>query len=192
MHRRLTPSFAAALALVALASLASAALACGGAGKTTAAMPSCCSAKSRVATACAAQPAAPAACASKSATASVVMPAPVTAPFAALPNFAQPTPLVSGLMAFLDPETGLLTGPIGDLQAPTDLALTAPVELTPVPGIRGGITLDLQGTLMDNYVLTIDPLGRRSISCVQDARKALAPAAPILATPLTISPISER
>lgn len=196
MHRRVTPLPVVVFALLATASLASAAFACGGAGKSAAAMPSCCSAKVRTATACATPAAktaaAPAACASPTALAA---PAPAAAPFAALPSFAQPAPIVAGLMAFIDPETGMLTGPIGSLQVPEDLsrAFAAPVELTPVTLPAGrGVMIDLQGTLQDFYTITIDPLGRRAIRCVQDAKHAHAPVAPIAPVQPAIAPIAER
>lgn len=196
MHRRATPLPVVVLALLATASLAAAAFACGGAGKSAAATPSCCSAKARTTTACATPAAktaaAPAACASPTA---LVAPAPAAAPFAALPNFAQPAPVVSGLMAFIDPETGMLTGPIGSLQVPEDLsrAFAAPVELTPVTLPAGrGVMIDLQGTLQDFYTITIDPLGRRAIRCVQDPKHAHAHVAPIAPAQPTISPIAER
>lgn len=170
--------FSACIALVAMVALAGAALACG---------------NHKAKTAASAAPTAP-----KSA---AVMPAPGTlislpgasAPvaksaFSSLPNFTQPAPAVAGLWAFIDPETGLLSGPIRDLQVPEDLGgvLGSPVELTPVTLPNGAVMIDLKGTLQDYYVLTIDPLGRRSVRCVQDARHAHAPAAPI------VLPIAER
>jgi hypothetical protein len=192
MATRVTPlRLLVAVALVAMSGLAGSAMACDGHSRQASAAPSGCAAKSATAAACAQPAARPQAAASVS---SLAGPAPVAVPFAALPNFAQPAPIVAGLMAFIDPETGLLTGPIGDLQVPADVAraIAAPAELTPVTLPNGAVVLDLQGTMMDNYVLTIDPLGRRTIRCVQDARKALAPAAPVAPSAPVILPIAER
>jgi hypothetical protein len=192
MATRVTPlRLAVTVALVATLGLAGSAMACDGHSKAAAAAPSCCAAKSATAAACAKPVAAPQATTSFT---SLAGPAPVAAPFASLPHFAQPAPIVAGLMAFIDPETGMLTGPIGDLQVPADVArvFAAPADLTPVTLPNGAVVLDLQGTLMDNYVLTIDPLGRRTIRCVQDARKALAPAAPVAPSAPVILPIAER
>ena len=101
------------------------------------------------------------------------------APATALPSL--------GLMAFLDPETGQLTGPINYLVPPADQrAANATVLLTPVQRSNGAWLLDLKGTGMEHYVMQIDPLGHRRIVCVQDARLApqagfvpLAPLAPV-------------
>ena len=112
--------------------------------------------------------------------ASVARSATPQAPAAAAPS---PAPGVGslGLMAFLDPETGMLTGPIGELVPPADQrAASANVLLTPVQRANGAWLLDLKGTMMENYVLQIDPLGNRRVLCVQDARRlpALLPVAP--------------
>jgi hypothetical protein len=170
--------------------LASSASACGDSkDKTASAAHSCCVTKT--ATACA-QPSAKTA--AKTATAPVAAPAAVAsapaapAGYRALPGITQPAPVVAGLMAFLDPETGQLTGPVSGFTVPEDVArmFALPVELTPVTLPNGSVMLDLQGTLQDYYVLTIDPMGRRTIRCVQNPRQAQAPAAPV------ILPISER
>ena len=102
-------------------------------------------------------------------------PAPVVQPV--------PAPGSLGLMAFLDPETGMLTGPIGDLVPPVDQrAASANVLLTPEPRPNGAWLLDLKGTGMEHYMIQIDPLGNRRVFCVQDARHvhglAPLPAAP--------------
>lgn len=91
-----------------------------------------------------------------------------------------------GLMAFLDPETGLLTGPIGQLVPPADQqAAAANVLLESVRTPSGGWLLDLKGTGMEFYVLQVDAFGRRYVSCVQDVRHV-----PVLlprpATPLAV------
>jgi hypothetical protein len=104
-----------------------------------------------------------------------------TAP-AAKPQQTSPAPAAAlpslGLMAFLDPETGLLTGPIHYLVPPADQrAASANVLLTPVQRLNGAWLLDLKGTLMDSYVLQIDPLGNRRVVCVQDPRSVM-PVAP--------------
>jgi hypothetical protein len=124
-------------------------------------------------------------------------PAAPAAPFASLPNFAKPEPVVAGLLAFLDPETGLLTGPIGDLRVPDDLnrAFAAPVELTPVTLPNGSVMVDLQGTLQDYYILNIDPFGRRTVQCVPNVLQAKTPPplpAKSAAKTLVVSPIAER
>ena len=88
-------------------------------------------------------------------------PKPLPAPAATLPSL--------GLMAFLDPETGQLTGPISYLVPPADQrAASANVLLTPVRTRSGGWLVDLKGTGMESYVLQIDPLGNRRVICVQD------------------------
>jgi hypothetical protein len=106
---------------------------------------------------------------------------------AAQPQKASPAPAATlpslGLMAFLDPETGQLTGPISYLVPPADQrAASATVLLTPVQRLNGAWLLDLKGTLMESYILQIDPLGNRRVVCVQDPRLApqmpLAPLAP--------------
>lgn len=185
-----------ALALAATATLAVAAHACD-AAKSASAMSSCGAVKSRTASAVTKPVAAKPAASTAAALPALSAPAAAApAPFAALPNFAQP--VVAGLMAFIDPETGMLTGPISELQVPADLASAfgATPDLTPTPLPGGGFTVDLQGTLQDYYVMTIDPLGRRSIRCVQDARHAHththAHAAPVAPAPTTILPIAER
>lgn len=184
MARRATElGLATGLVLVAMFAFTAGASACGDAKSASATKASCAS-ESRAA-ACAATGAKTA---TVPASPSILLPlasAPsplATRAFPALPGFSQPQPIVAGLMAFIDPETGLLTGPTGDLQVPDDLARTlAPqVTLTPVTLPDGSVMVDLQGTLMDYYVMTIDPLGRRSIQCVQDPRQALAPTLPII------------
>ena len=110
-----------------------------------------------------------------------VAPAAVAAPVPAV----APAPARGslGLMAFLDPETGMLTGPIGDLVPPADQrAASANVLLTPVRRANGAWLLDLKGTGMEHYVIQIDPFGNRRVFCVQDPRHATEsgplPAAP--------------
>lgn len=134
--------------------------------------------------------AASAAFAGTPATGASAQPATATTP-AAGPQAAPPAKVAAlpslGLMAFLDPETGLLTGPIGYLVPPADQrAASANVLLTPVQRANGAWLLDLKGTLMESYVLQIDPLGNRRVVCVQDPRFAppalpapLAPLAPL-------------
>lgn len=101
--------------------------------------------------------------------ASTPAPTTATAPAAVAP------PIVYGLMAFLDPETGLLTGPISSLVPPADQrAASASVLLEPVPLPNGGWMLDLKGTGMESYVLHIDTFGRRSVTCVQGVADAPA------------------
>jgi hypothetical protein len=82
-----------------------------------------------------------------------------------------PPALTSGLLAFLDPETGLLTGPIGQIVPPADQQAAAknalPVKIQ-MPW--GGWIIDLQGTGQEYYMLQVDPLGHRRVICVQDPR----------------------
>lgn len=198
MATRSTPlPVVVALALAATATLAVGAHACDSA-KSASAMPACGAVKARTASAVAKPAVTPPAAGTAAALPALVSPtaAPAPAPFASLPNFAQP--VVAGLMAFIDPETGMLSGPIGELQVPGDLsnAFGPTPDLTPTPLPGGGFVVDLQGTLQDYYVLTIDPLGRRSIRCVQDARQAHmhthTHAAPIAPAPTTLLPIAER
>lgn len=109
-------------------------------------------------------------------------------PFAALPS-AEPQRLVSSLMAFIDPETGMLTGPIGALQVPTDLGAAAEPDISQLPQIQlpdGSFMIDTRGLFLDNFVVHVDAFGRRAFSCTHDARKVLAPA------PVTFSPYAER
>lgn len=101
-------------------------------------------------------------------------PVPVPAP-AALPILAPlapaPAPIVCGLVAFLDPDTGLLTGPISWLTPPADqAAAAATVLLEEVPMPDGGWMIDLQGTLMESYVLHLDAFGRATAQCVPAAQ----------------------
>lgn len=105
-----------------------------------------------------------------------------TAAPAALPGLAPllppPAPVVYGLVAFLDPVTGQLTGPISALVPPAELRAPEPVLLPEpqrLPG--GGWVLDLMGTCMESTVIHIDPFGRREVSCVQGSALPAAPAA---------------
>ena len=97
-----------------------------------------------------------------------------------LPSQAAPVPSL-GLMAFIDPETGLLTGPIGQMVPLMDQR-TANVVLEQVPLPGGGWMIDLKGTGLEYYVLHVDALGNRRVSCVQDPRR-VAPVAPLPAQP---------
>jgi hypothetical protein len=192
--RATSMGLATGIALVAMWACADAVSACESRQtRTASASHACCAAKVSTKTACATPAAKVTATAKAPAASPVASLAGASAPvgataFPSLPNFAQPAPIVAGLWAFIDPETGQLTGPIGNLQVPDDIARAygAQVELTPVTMPDGSVMVDLQGTLQDYYVLTIDPLGRRSIRCVQDARHAHAPAAPI------VLPIADR
>ena len=96
-------------------------------------------------------------------------------------------PLVSGLLAFIDPETGLLGGPIFPLVAPTDLSTSAaaldPIEVR-LPD--GSYMLDLQGGGMDYLVLHIDAFGKKTMRCVhglEHAHQSLT-VAPIIPVPV--------
>jgi hypothetical protein len=84
---------------------------------------------------------------------------------------------VCGLVAFLDPDTGLLTGPISWLTPPADqLQSSSPVLLEEFPLPGGGWAMDLKGTLMESYVVRLDALGHRTDQCVPaaDARAIAA------------------
>ena len=192
MATRVTPlRLTACIALAAMFALTGSASACGDSKNKTASASGSCRV-SKTATTASAQPAAKTAIAP--ATAAVAAPAAVVAApaapagYRALPGITQPAPVVAGLMAFLDPETGQLTGPINGFTVPDDVArmFAAPVELTPVTLPNGAVMIDLQGTLQDYYVLTIDPMGRRTIRCVQNPRQAMAPATTV------VLPIAER
>jgi hypothetical protein len=95
-----------------------------------------------------------------------------------------PTPVVAaspgfGLAAFLDPETGLLTGPVSSLVPPADQrASAAAVLLEPVQLPNGAWALDLKGTGMESYVLHLDALGNRTVTCVQDTRAVVGSPTP--------------
>ena len=191
MTTRVTPlRLTALIALGAMWTLAASASACDYSKSKTASAHSCCASKAAT-TACA-QPSAKTAIAP--ATAAVAAPAAVAAApaapagYRALPGITQPAPVVAGLMAFLDPETGQLTGPISGFVVPDDVArmFALPADLTPVTMPNGSVMLDLQGTLQDYYVLSIDPMGRRTIRCVQNPRQAQAPSLPV------VLPIAER
>lgn len=97
-----------------------------------------------------------------------------------LPSLAAPVHSL-GLMAFLDPETGLLTGSIVPMLPLMDQR-TANVLLEQVPTPGGGWMIDLKGTGLEYYVLHVDALGNRRATCVQDLRRA-APAPPAPAQP---------
>lgn len=99
---------------------------------------------------------------------------------------AAPAPGSIGLMAFLDPDTGLLTGPIGSLVPPADQrAAAANVVLQAMQRPNGAWLLDLKGTMLDYYVVHVDAFGRRTVSCAQDPshvhRPAPLPPAPVAA-----------
>ena len=83
-------------------------------------------------------------------------------------------PAEAGMRAYLDPETGIISGlpesgAIGLDGIPSDVAVVL-VE-TPLPG--RGYTIDLQGTLQDYSVLHIDANGKRHMDCTKDPRTAL-------------------
>lgn len=189
-----TTGLATCIALAAMWSFAGSASACESKQtKVASASPACCAVKASTTAACATPATTTAAKAKAPARSTFASMASASAPvatsaFPSLPNFTPPAPVVAGLWAFIDPETGMLTGPIGDLQVPDDIARTfgAQAELTPVTMPDGSVKLDLQGTLQDYYVLHIDPLGRRSVRCVQDGRHVHAPLAPV------VLPIAER
>ena len=127
---------------------------------------------------------------SNSASAVVAKPAPAPIAALALPGLPslvpQPAqPFAFGLMAFLDPETGLLTGSIGDFQPPVDPAQ----PIAPQPVFRqmtmanGTVMIDLQGAMQDYMILSIDALGNRSFHCATDPRQALKSQAPVTTPP---------
>ena len=120
---------------------------------------------------------------SNSASAVVAKPAPAPIAALALPGLPslvpQPAqPFAFGLMAFLDPETGLLTGSIGDFQPPVDPTQSI-TPLSEVTLANGAVMIDLQGTMQDYVILSIDALGHRSFRCATDPRLALKPQAPV-------------
>lgn len=90
---------------------------------------------------------------------------------AAAPAVTATAPVSIGLMAFLDPETGQLTGPIGAVVPLADARPAGP-QAFPVELPGGGWMLDLRGGGQEYYVLHVDPFGRRTVSCVQDPRHA--------------------
>ncbi len=99
---------------------------------------------------------------------------PRTAP---APVPAAPVPGSIGLMAFLDPETGLLTGPIGSLVPPADQrSSSSAVVFEARPRANGAWLLDLKGTMLDYYVLHVDAFGRRTVSCAQSPGHVHLPA----------------
>ncbi len=115
-----------------------------------------------VALACAAAPA------MAGAPAATPRPVAILAPLAPVP-----APIVCGLVAFLDPDTGRLTGPIASFVPPVDQRDAAdPVLLVEEPLPGGGWVIDLKGTLMESYVMHLDPLGHATVECVQDHRVA--------------------
>lgn len=117
---------------------------------------------------------------------------PAPMPFAVLPSAQMPV-VVDGLRAFLDPETGLLGGPIGDLSVPQDYAQATVANplLVPVRLPDGSEMLDLQGTLLDYMVLQIDPLGHRTMLCVPAPALIAAPAPRPTVAP-SATPYAER
>lgn len=143
-----------------------------------------------LATAATAAGASPHAKARATRTAPAVKSVPVAAaPAAVTPQpAAVPAPAPAGLMAFIDPATGLLTGPISSLVPPADQrAAAASVLLEPVQLPNGAWMLDLKGTGMESYVMHIDAFGQRTVTCVQDAR---VPA--VIATPAPPTARKER
>ena len=95
-------------------------------------------------------------------------------------------PAEAGMRAYLDPETGMVSGlpeagAIGPDGIPGDVAVVL-VE-TPLPG--RGYTIDLQGTMQDYSILHLDAHGGRHVSCSKDPRTALkrGPAPSSLAFP---------
>ncbi len=118
------------------------------------------------------------------ASAAIVKPASAPLVVAELPGLpsliAQPVePAGLGLLAFIDPETGLVGGPIGALPAElTRPGVPLPV-FTPVPLANGGVMIDLQGAMQDYVILTLDARGNRSFRCASDllpAAKSKQPA----------------
>ncbi len=98
------------------------------------------------------------------------------------PAAAPVAPAQGGLRAFLDPETGQITGSIAPMSPTLDMVPTVSREsLVPVTLPNGSVMVDLQGTGEEYYVLRVDALGRRRVFCVQDARLArLLGATPLL------------
>jgi hypothetical protein len=104
-----------------------------------------------------------------------------------LPSFLpQPTqPFTFGLLAFLDPETGLVGGSPGDFQ----LAVGPAQSLTPQPVFtqmtmaNGAVMIDLQGAMQDYMILSIDALGNRSFHCATDPQQALKSKVPATTPP---------
>jgi hypothetical protein len=131
------------------------------------------------------------ACCTKAATAFTPLPsAPAPSFSGSLPLLpsAEPQPFVSGLRAFIDPETGLLTSSIGLLQAPVDLV--AEPDYSALPQIQlsdGSFMIDTRGIMMEDVVVHLDALGQRSFACTRDPH---APAAPVLVP--TVAPFAER
>jgi hypothetical protein len=154
---RLIPRFVSLIACVALSSaLAGASVACGGGA------PACCA---------------------KSASACAVAPATVTTAAVELPGLPSliPSlagePLVSGLRAFIDPETGLLTSTTGFQPAVDAFAPT--VDVANLPQIQlpdGSFMIDTSGIMTDNVVVQVDALGHRTFQCTPDTRHLPAPA----------------
>ncbi len=154
---RLSPRYVALVACVAtLSVLAGASMACGGRGH---------------------------ACCAKGSSASALAPAPITIAAAELPGLPSlmPSlagePFVSGLRAFIDPETGLLTSTTGFLP-PVD-AFSPTVDVANLPQIAmpdGSYMIDTRGIMMEDIVVQLDVLGHRAFQCTQDARRVRAPA----------------
>ncbi len=97
--------------------------------------------------------------------------APAVGPLVPLVPAGAPAPIVCGLVAFLDPDTGLLTGPISWLTPPVDqVHAAAPVLLEEFPLPGGGWAMDLKGTLMESYVMHLDAFGHRTVQCVPAAQ----------------------
>lgn len=119
--------------------------------------------------------AAPASGASAKRTAPRAIPPRPSAAALPAPMPAVAAPVSIGLMAFLDPETGELSGPIGPVVPLADARPAGP-QVLPVEMPGGGWMLDLRGAGQEYYVLHVDPFGRRTVSCVQDPRHARRPA----------------
>jgi hypothetical protein len=127
---------------------------------------------------------------SNAASAVVAKPAPVPVGAFALPGMpslvSQPAQTFTlGLMAFLDPETGLVGGSAGDFQLAVDPAqtLTPQPVFTQMTTANGAVMIDLQGAMQDYMILSLDALGRRSFHCSTDPRQALKSQAPVTTPP---------
>lgn len=93
-------------------------------------------------------------------------------------------PTEAGMRAYLDPETGVISGLPAAGIAPDGMPGDVDVVLVETPLPRRGYYIDLQGTLQDYSILHIDAKGVRHTGCTKDPRTALkcvhAPVSPVL------------
>ncbi len=87
---------------------------------------------------------------------------------------AAPAPIVAGMRAYRDPETGLIGGmpPAGQESVVGGNSAAAP-ELQQIQLPDGSWMVDLQGTNEDYVIVRLDANGKPVLDCTKDAHQAL-------------------